>query len=490
MWHNMKTKGLLKKVMHNIERLKLSLFLLTLFSLGITTACGGGGETEAGDSGTSLSVPVHGGSPLRVDSANPRYFKDALGHAIYLTGFHSMSILDSGPTYPPPALDYASYLDQLKDWNLNFLRLWRFTELTQFNYGTLLYYDQPHPWARTGPGTALDGKPKFDLNQFDQSYFDRLRSIVVAARDRGIYVSVMLFEGHAMRFSKTPWNWSGHPMNINNNINSVNGDTNGDGYGLETQTLPLPPGVDAIQKAYVRKVIDTVNDLDNVLFEVCNESGTYSKDWQYSMANYIKSYEATKPKQHPVGITEFSDTLSDLTTSPADWISPFGSTYRNNPPVADGSKVSIVDTDHIGAGDAFGNTWDLWNAFIWKNFTRGHNVIMYEESLTGRDGALVGMSDTLYYSRKMNLETMIPSTTLCSTTYCLANLGVEYLIYQPSAGAFTLTLPSGTYYPQWFDPHHIAATVNGSSVSGGRTVTFTPPFNGSAVLYLTTMKTQ
>ncbi len=85
---------------------------------------------------------------------------------------------------------------------------------------------------------------------------------------------------------------------------------------------------------------------------------------------------------------------------------------------------------------------------------------------------------------------MIPSTTLCSTTYCLANPGVEYLIYQPSAGAFTLTLPSGTYYPQWFDPHHIAATVNGSSVSGGKTVTFTPPFNGSAVLYLTTMKTQ
>ncbi len=139
MWHNMKIKGLLREVMHNIERLKLSLFLLTLFSLGIITACSGGGETEAGDSGTSLSIPVHEGLPLRVDSANPRYFKDASGHAIYLTGFHSMSILDSGPTYPPPTLDYVSYLDRLKDWNLNFLRLWRFTELTQFNYGTLLY---------------------------------------------------------------------------------------------------------------------------------------------------------------------------------------------------------------------------------------------------------------------------------------------------------------------------------------------------------------
>jgi hypothetical protein len=35
----------------------------------------------------------------------------------------------------------------------------------------------------------------------------------------------------------------------------------------------------AIQEAYVKKVIDTVNDLDNVLYEISNESRGSSDEW-------------------------------------------------------------------------------------------------------------------------------------------------------------------------------------------------------------------
>ena len=49
------------------------------------------------------------------------------------------------------------------------------------------------PFARTGPGQAFDGKPKFDVTQFNQAYFDRLRQRVEAAQERGCYVAVMLF---------------------------------------------------------------------------------------------------------------------------------------------------------------------------------------------------------------------------------------------------------------------------------------------------------
>jgi hypothetical protein len=44
----------------------------------------------------------------------------------------------------------------------------------------------------SGPGKALDGKPKFDLTKLDAAYFERLRSRVQAAGERGIYVSIML----------------------------------------------------------------------------------------------------------------------------------------------------------------------------------------------------------------------------------------------------------------------------------------------------------
>jgi len=34
----------------------------------------------------------------------------------------------------------------------------------------------PLPFARTGPGKALDGQPKYDLTQINEEYFTRLRT--------------------------------------------------------------------------------------------------------------------------------------------------------------------------------------------------------------------------------------------------------------------------------------------------------------------------
>jgi hypothetical protein len=149
----------------------------------------------------------------------------------------------------------------------------------------------PHPWLRTGPGLAADGKPKFDLARFDQAYFDRMRERVRAAGDRGIYVSVMLFEGFELQFYDA---WNCHPFRGSNNINAVNADADGDGRGIEFNTLvasPMGKRVLEFQRAYIRKVIDTVTDLDNALYEVCNEAGPYSKQWQYDVVRYVKEYE-------------------------------------------------------------------------------------------------------------------------------------------------------------------------------------------------------
>jgi formyltetrahydrofolate synthetase len=145
---------------------------------------------------------------------------------------------------------------------------------------------------------------------------------VIAARDRGIYVGIMLFEGWYLRGSPTSFQY--HPFHGSNNVNGINGDANGNGEGEETHTLQVQAVVD-LQKAYVRKVIDTVNDLDNVLYEIANESAVKgSTQWQYELIKYIKTYQATKPKQHPVGMTCQAWSLSadhkSLWNSPADWV--------------------------------------------------------------------------------------------------------------------------------------------------------------------------
>lgn len=286
--------------------------------------------------------------------------------------------------------------------------------------------------AKDRSWNSLDGKPKFDLARFDESYSERLRSRVIAARDRGIYVSIMLFEGHGIFFSESPWRWDGHPFNIHNNINGIDGDPDKDGMGLESHTLQIPAIV-KIQEDYVKKVIDTVNDLDNVLYEISNEDHEGSVEWQYHFINYIKNYEKTKPKQHPVGMTTQVRLKNEIVfNSSADWISPpieswpgDQDPYRVNPPATDRKKVVILDTDHL---------WGIGGdrKWVWKAFTRGYNPIYmdpdpFDSSDYTREGVRRAMGHTLRYANRMNLKDMLPRGDLATTAYCLANPGEEYL---------------------------------------------------------------
>jgi hypothetical protein len=426
--------------------------------------------------------------PLRFTQSNPHYFTDGSGKAIYLTGSHNWNnLVEGGNTDLPDAFDYKGYLNFLNNYNHNFIRLWAWRapknrEKTEF------VYHVPQPWPRTGPGMALDGKPKFDLNRFNQLYFDRLRSRVVAARDKGMYVSIMLFEGWWLASDKKKGNdgWTWHPFNIRNNINGISADSNGDGKGYEFYTLSVPLAVKDIQKTYIKKVVDTVNDLDNVLYEIVNEATPSSTSWQYEMVNYLKNYESTKPKQHPVGMTSYYYTNNnvDLFNSPADWISP-GRTHNfsgANPPVAEGKKVILLDTDHIfGLGGD--RTW------VWKSFLRGYNPIYmdrfdstWEKGHWHPEDARRAMGHTLTYATKMNLISMVPHNDLSSTTYCLANPGSEYLIYKPMSRNplkhfFTVNLKAGTYKYEWFNPRRGVIVSTGSFTAAGGNKFFIPPLS-------------
>jgi hypothetical protein len=431
--------------------------------------------------------------PLKKSTTNPRYFADTSGNAVYLTGSHVWyNFQDRNIPF-----DYNGYLNLLKSYNHNFIRLWVW-ELTSCSYPFMNGEYSPHPWQRTGGGTALDGKPKFNLSKFNQAYFDRLRQRVIAARDKGIYVSIMLFEGHGLQADDH--HWTHHPFNAANNINGINGDPNGDGYGYEIHRNQIP-AVTAIQDAYVKKVIDTVNDLNNVLFEVVNEDGGGTITWQEHVVSTVRNYEKTKPKQHPVGITprntwwNFDVAESEVFSSSADWVSPIQSStdWKSNPPVKDGSKVVISDTDHLwGIG---GN-----RAWVWKTFTRGHNPIFMDpygywdntkypyNSEAMAIEVRQAMGHTLSYAKQVNMNKMIPqtNTSLCSTGYCLTNpTGGEYIAYIPSGTSITMDLSnsSGNLNVEWFNTV-TGETQSGGTIRGGKSVqVFTAPFS-DAVLFL------
>jgi len=134
----------------------------------------------------------------------------------------------------------------------NFIRLWRWEQFRGYLGPADVHFCMtPQPWPRTGPGSAKDGKLTFDLSVFDQTYFDRLRERIIAAGHDGIYASVMLFEGFSLHLTDTPDNIEGHPFYAANNVNDI-----GITSILDYQVLPLDARVEALEQAYIRKVID------------------------------------------------------------------------------------------------------------------------------------------------------------------------------------------------------------------------------------------
>jgi len=441
---------------------------------------------------------------LSVHPTNPRYFTDGSGKAVYLTGSHTWWNLQDRGEEVSPLFDYEGFLDTLVGHNHNFFRLWVWEQAAKVNWARreVMFRFTPLPYQRVGPGKALDGKPKFDLTRFNQAYFDRVRARVALAGDRGLYLAVMLFEGFSIEMKGRPKEtngnpWEGHPFHRENNVNGIDGDPERTGEGLACHELRVPE-ITRLQRAYLRKVIDTVNDLDNVLYEISNESHAASTEWQYSMIECITEYEADKPKQHPVLMTvQYPEGENEvLFASPADAISPNpgpDDAYRQDPPPSDGSKVIITDTDHLwGIG---GNV-----QWVWKSFIRGLNPIFmdpwepdplrnqqWDDAARSLDcqGIRRAMGQTRSFAEKMNLVAMHPLGELASTGYCLAEPGREYLVYLPEGGSVTVDLSAaaGALRAEWFDPAH-GRTSPAKQVDGGGTEAFTAPFKGHAVLHL------
>lgn len=429
---------------------------------------------------------------LRVAPANPRYFTNDCGKAIYLTGSHTWNNFpDMDDAYPPEnqPFDFAHYLDFLDQYNHNFFRLWSWEgpfPNNANNYARRVWAG-PQPWLRTGPGNDITGHAKFDLAQWNQAYFDRLRQRVIASRDRGKFVAIMLFEGWELQYAPGAL---AHPFNSANNVNGIS-------YGsavTNIHTLAVP-AITALQEEYVRRVVDAVNDLDNVTYEIANEpGGSYSTSWQYHMIQFVKQYEATKPRQHPVGMTAQypNGSNSVLFNSAAEWISPneAGSdTYYSNPPANSGAKVIVNDTDHLGGSAAGDRQW------VWKSFMRGLNTLFMDRydlpdsiaaggPIANAQQIRQAMGDTRTYAQRIDLMASVPSTTIASTGYALANAS-EVLVYSTSSAAFTVNLQAyaGSVQVEWFSPV-TRQTVTASSVQGGGSRSFQPPFSSEAVLYL------
>lgn len=453
-------------------------------------------------------------------SGNPNYFKDPNGVVLILNGSQTWNTLqDWGSHGSLQTLDFKAFVDFLSAHGHNFTLLWT-TEMPKFCGFPATENSPPDltvsplPWLRTGPGNASDGEAKFDLTKFNPGFFDRLRMRTQALNHAGIYVGVYLFTGEWLNIFRC--SSDGYPFTGTNNINGVDDGYSGGKKGTGSITMTASNAITRFQDAYVEKVIDTLNDLPNVLWIVSEEAPSNSTWWNDHQISHIRAYESRKRHQHPIGYAALigaPDTI--LYNSDADWAAPQA---RVSPETSCGNgkpacKVNVNDSDH--------SYWEIWKDtpqtnrnYAWENFMTGNQVLFMDPYVVyyprekrnlcvSPTNAICSQPDKRYdnfrdnlgyilrYSRKLNLANVTPRAALTSTGHCLAQtppVGAEYLVYAPSGGPFTVDLSamsgSRTLSVEWFNPASGAAIPADPVPAGSSSQTFTPPFSGDAIVYL------
>eukprot|EP00656_Telonema_subtile_P056098 TRINITY_DN8886_c0_g1_i1.p1 TRINITY_DN8886_c0_g1~~TRINITY_DN8886_c0_g1_i1.p1 ORF type:complete len:472 (+),score=81.95 TRINITY_DN8886_c0_g1_i1:37-1452(+) len=181
--------------------------------------------------------------------------------------------------------DYEAYLDTLAANNFSLTQTWAGAyvepDADVGPYNTLDPRPQSYmaPWARSSvPGNAKGGN-KFDLTQFNQSFFNRMVGFVRAASDRGIVVELSMFGGYEQTH---PFIWDVCPFNPHNNINSLTTVNISNVYSLSA-----PPAMLQIQLNTVRKIASELSSFDNLYFQIVSVGNVSTPQWGKQVANAI-----------------------------------------------------------------------------------------------------------------------------------------------------------------------------------------------------------
>ncbi len=215
---------------------------------------------------TSASGAVEAIGRLSTDvlERRPRVLRDGRPVVLRTATEHYGAILNG-------AFDYVSYLSMLAASGGNLTRtfvLFRELQSAVNPYSTCKpeSIDYLAPYARIDAAradpTALDGQPKFDLNRWDDTFFERLHDFIGRAAALSVTVELTLFSN-----TYADQIWELNPLHHGNNVNGLSPI-----HWSEHTTARQP---DRLQRhlTLVQKIVGECRDHPNVIFEPCNEPG-------------------------------------------------------------------------------------------------------------------------------------------------------------------------------------------------------------------------
>jgi hypothetical protein len=433
----------------------------------------------------AMADPVDGSRTLATHSSFPACFQSPAGQPLLLIGDYTWG------TFSDVDYDYAAMLDSLQAHGLNFARVWLWWGCEEFpgltdRHAVMMDRRFVVPYQRIGPGAAQDGQPKYDLSRFNPAYFDRLRKLCQAARVRDIHLQLILFDAWML---KHPHLWKLHAFHRDNNVNGVDADPANTGAGTDGQRgfcSPGNPGALEAQQAFIRRVVDAVNECDNVLFEIANEN-FYNEQWELRLCDFIHEYEQTKPKRHLVMPKDLPNHKGVVQTWDPRRIHAALLKKRGL------RQPLIFDTDwEINPND------DEVRRAMWAAVLSGGHFNYMDDSRqigTEHQGDYRGtrraslhrqIGHLAAFVRQMRFWEMLPDDALvkAGNTFAMTSTN-ELAAYLPTGGNVTLDLSklAGQLEARWFDPKE-GAWGKKLTAQGGRPEKFTAPNGNDWALFL------
>jgi hypothetical protein len=416
---------------------------------------------------------------LAVYRRNPYYFCSSDGNPVVLIGDYTWG------TFSDVDYDYKAMFETLKANSLNFARVWVWWGCEEFPEPINRVHVEPY--LRTGPGVANDGRPKYDLTRFNPAFFERLRDVCRAAQERGIFLQLTLFDAWMI---KHPHLWRLHAYHRDNNVNGVDGDPQNTGTGTDGRQGFCSLGNSKVleaQKAFIRKVVDAVNEFDNIFFEIANEN-YYNAEWERHLCEFIHEYEKGKPKQHlamPLDLPNHD--YGGIKTWDLQRL------HQNLLKARALKQPLIFDTDGIGCPDDTTVRRAAWTAFV-----SGGHVDYLDDSLqpgSEHSGDFRGsrratlrqqLSYLARFAKQVRFWEMQPEDGLVKAgdAFCFASER-ELIAYLPSGGTVTLDLTNmkGKLTARWFNPRD-GKFSEAFKAQGGKVQEFRPPDGNDWVLLI------
>jgi len=434
------------------------------------------------------------------------------GHYLSWQGDPILPIGDSltqGWQWTGANLDYQGYVDALASRGINTTMIWSYMGATASSLqgDSRIGYDSPEYW----PWAGSPDNGSFDVTQFNQTYFDSLKSFVAYAEQKSVLVLITVHDGGAK------WSFGGgHPFN--------------DGYGngpltaveqyteLHDYDNEMPATYDAswtrqqknqyFQERFCEKLISELQPYSNVMYEMFNEGRKPYDDTQRKRheEHFMAFFKArgdnvvfTNADHIDAGYDPHSQPNADVVSWHGDWgdrFADFQGGFNQAP------AMPYFQTEPVPGWDGTNLTIDEIRAGMWQVVMAGAGWVAQNDASFGwdpnatiasqaavRDSLYdtVGICSRFFNGGKVHFWNMKPDGSLSETGICLAEEGREYVVYAPDGGTFWLDLSgAGTdeFTAQWYDPR-TGQWSAARTVEGGALRSFTAPDGQDWVLHVT-----